>query len=95
MRLADADETTRTLTKQLLAEADCLGIDTESIREDAAREAGNEATQNEHLAAAQEAPRQAVSQSRPRCCRGDAGAKGARDSDGLEADGDLGRGLAV
>lgn len=85
---SDADQATRALTEQLIAEAQNLGIDADSIREDVARSIGEEASQEEYHAAIQDAIRQAVAQTRQDAGRGDAGPTRAGDQDGRRATGD-------
>lgn len=58
---ADLSEEVKAATEKLVAEAEAAGIDTETIREDVARQVGEEASQDEYHAATQEALRSAIS----------------------------------
>lgn len=78
----DASETARALTEQLIAEAEALGIDTETIREDVARMVGEEASQDEYHAATQEALRTAVAQVGRSAGQSDASRARASNQDG-------------
>lgn len=79
---SDASDTAKALTEQLMAEAEALGIDTETIREDVARQVGEEASQDEYHAATQEALRAAVSQAGRPAGQGDTGRARAGNQDG-------------
>jgi len=78
----DADNTTKALTEQLIAEAEGMGIDTEAIREDAARAVGETATQEDYHAATQEAIRQAIAQAQQDAGRSNASATRESNPDG-------------
>jgi hypothetical protein len=80
----------KALTEKLLAEAELAGIDTEAIREDAARLTEGQLA-DEYETAVQEAIRQAIAQTRQDAGRGDASAaQGGGSRDG-EAAGDPGQ----
>lgn len=77
-----ADELTKQLTEQLVLQAEGLGIDIDTIREDVARQVGDEATGNDYEAAVQQSIQQAIDRSAGASGQGDSGAEGPGGQDG-------------
>lgn len=80
----DLNDDVRAATEQLIAEAEQLGIDTESIREDMARLVGEEASQDEYHAATQEAIRSAITEAAGHARQTESSGAGTGDRSGLE-----------
>lgn len=87
----DLNDDVRAATEQLIAEAEQLGIDTESIREDMARLVGEEASQDEYHAATQEAIRAAITEAAGHARQTESAGAGTSDRSGLETVGQTDR----
>lgn len=86
----DASDEAKAITQQLLEEAEALGIDSEALREDAARLSSYEESQDAYHARLQDITRQAIAQARSAAQQSDATAtRGSAEGDG-EVAGDAG-----
>lgn len=89
---ADAAPEAQTLTEQLLAEAESLGIDTKALRRDVARATERQCNEEFHRQVQAEATR-AIAQARRYVARGDAGPDQAGNEDRGRLAGDQGEEL--
>lgn len=87
---AAASDDVKATTQQMLHEAQALGIDTEGLREDAARETGEQSEDFYH-ARLQAGTHKAITQARADAARTDAGRAGAGGQDHGQVAGDQGR----